>query len=278
MAGRQKRIAIVNDVTGFGRCSAAVELPLVSALKVQGCILPTALLSVHSGFPDFWQMDLTAAMRPYLDSWKANGLRFDGFLTGWIGSSAQVDFVMEAIRDLAEPGATVVVDPVMGDYGRLYASYTPEMCAKMRELLAVADVVTPNLTEACQLLGREYPAGGLVSDAELGEMAAALSARGPRRIVVTGLAAESAGTIRNYVWERGQKPETVSVERIGGDRSGNGDAFASILAASLVKGEALVPSVRKAVEFIRKVLVRTVDMGLPWNHGLAFEECLVELR
>ena len=152
----QKKLALVNDVTGYGRCSIAVALPIVSALKVQGCILPTAILSVHTGFHDYYLDDYTDHMTPYIDSWKKNKLTFDGISTGFLGSVRQIDMVLDFLRDFKGPDTKVIVDPVMGDNGRIYSSYTQEMCDDMRRLLADADVLTPNLTEACELLGRPY--------------------------------------------------------------------------------------------------------------------------
>ena len=161
---RQKRIALVNDITGFGRCSVTVELPLISAMKIQACPLPTAILSVHTGFPNHYLDDYTARMEPYIKSWEVNGLAFDGICTGFLGSAEQIAIVLDFIHRFKGPETRVMVDPVMGDYGKLYPSYTQEMCDKMRSLLQVADLVTPNLTEACQLLDIPYPENGEVSE------------------------------------------------------------------------------------------------------------------
>ena len=132
---RQKRIAIINDITGFGRCSTAVELPLISALKVQACPLPTAILSVHTGFPNYYLHDFTPYMKDYMDSWARTGLAFDGILTGFLSSPAQIGLISQCIKLFKKPGTLVIVDPVMGDYGRLYASYTDELCRDMCQLL-----------------------------------------------------------------------------------------------------------------------------------------------
>lgn len=273
---RQKRIALVNDLTGFGRCSIAAQLPLVSALRVQACPFPTAVLSVHTGFPDAYIDDYTARMRPYMESWEKNGLAFDGILTGFLGSAAQVEIVCDFISRFRTDGTLVMVDPVMGDDGRLYSSYTEELCREMRRLLRYADVVTPNLTEACELLARPYPEGGHVTEDELLEMAEALSGKGPSGVVITGLCA--GDEIRNFIYERGKAPEILRVAKIGSDRSGTGDVFSAIVAASLVRGEALPAAVKKAADFISRVLAYTVELDLPTNWGLAFEEYLTELK
>lgn len=273
---RQKRIALVNDVTGFGRCSIAVELPLISALKVQACPFPTAVLSVHTGFPSHYIDDCTDRMRPYMENWKENGLVFDGICTGFIGSAKQIGIVIDFIKMFRTRDTKIMVDPVMGDYGKLYASYTEEMCREMRRLLQYADLVTPNLTEACELLGIPYPEGGKASEESLWQMAESLSRRGPSQVVITGLA--EGETIRNFIYEKGKEPQILQVKKIGGDRSGTGDAFAAITAAALIRGETLPGAVKKAADFISKSLAYTVALDLPWNWGLAFEEHLTELR
>lgn len=272
---RQKRIALVNDITGFGRCSVTVELPLISAMKIQACPLPTAILSVHTGFPDHYLDDYTEHMAPYIASWEKNGLAFDGICTGFLGSAEQIAIVLDFIRRFKGAGTRVMVDPVMGDYGKLYPSYTQEMCDKMRSLLGVADLVTPNLTEACQLLDIPYPTDGIVTDDELCEMAEALAARGPKQVVITGL--HEGDTIKNFLYEEG-KIAIVRAPKIGGDRSGSGDAFAAIVAASLIRGEELEAAVQKAASFISRCLAYALELDLPWNYGLPFEEYLTELR
>lgn len=272
---RQKRIALVNDVTGFGRCSVAVELPLISALKVQACPLPTAILSCHTGFPTHFLDDYTDRMRPYMEDWQKNGVQFDGICTGFLGSAQQIEIVADFIRMFKQPGTRVMVDPVMGDYGRLYSSYTQEMCERMKRLLALADIVTPNLTEACRLLDRPYPEDGRMEAQELEYMAAELADRGPSQVVITGLSV--GDEIENFIYEAG-RGTLLREKKIGGDRSGSGDAFAAIVAASLVRGVPLTDAVEKAADFISKCLAYAVELDLPWNYGLPFEEYLTELR
>ena len=272
---RQKRIALVNDVTGFGRCSVAVELPLISALKVQACPLPTAILSCHTGFPTHFLDDYTDRMRPYMEDWQKNGVQFDGICTGFLGSAEQIEIVADFIRMFKQPGTRVMVDPVMGDYGRLYSSYTQEMCERMKQLLALADIVTPNLTEACRLLDRPYPEDGRMEAQELEYMAAELADRGPSQVVITGLS--EGEMIENFIYEAG-RGTLLREKKIGGDRSGSGDAFAAIVAASLVRGVPLTDAVERAADFISKCLAYAVELDLPWNYGLPFEEYLTELR
>lgn len=273
---RQKKIALVNDVTGYGRCSIAVELPLISALKIQGCVLPTAVLSVHTGFPAYYMDDYTERMPAYIESWKQNKLAFDGILTGFLGSARQSDTVLAFIRDFKQAATKVIVDPVMGDYGRLYPSYTEDMCRKMRRLLMVADVITPNLTEACRLLDIPYPDQGQISPEQLEHMASALTAQGPSQLVLTGL--HEGEYLLNYIYETGKEPEIQRVKKIGSDRSGTGDVFAAIVAGRIVQGKTLSEAVHSAADFVSKAMVYTEELQLPHNCGLAFEEFLTDLR
>ena len=271
---RQKRIALVNDITGFGRCSVTVQLPLISAMRVQACPLPTAILSVHTGFPNHYIDDYTERMRPYMENWAANALDFDAILTGFLGSERQIEVVLECIARFKGRDTCVIVDPVMGDNGRLYSSYTPELCAKMRQLLPYADVVTPNLTEACQLLGMDYPANGLVTEEELAEMAAAIAAMGPHDVIITGL--HVGDRIRTYLYADGCG-RSFDNPKVGRDRSGAGDAFSAIIAAALVRGIPLAEGVPRAADFIGHCLTYAEELDLPWNHGLPFEEFMGEL-
>ena len=273
---RQKRIALVNDITGFGRCSIAVELPLISAMKIQACPLPTAILSVHTGFPEHYIDDYTERMTPYIDNWQANGLEFDGICTGFLGSVEQINIVEDFIQRFKGDDTKVMVDPVMGDYGKLYSSYTPEICQEMKRLLKHADLLTPNLTETCRLLDMEYPLDGIADEVQLEKMAKALVAKGPSQVVITGLALD--GCVCNFVYEKGGAQSIIREPKGGGDRSGTGDAFAAIVAGGLVNGLSLQEAVTKAAAFITKVLRYTVQLDLPWNYGLAFEEYLTELK
>ena len=271
---RQKRIALINDITGFGRCSVTVQLPLISALRVQACPLPTAILSVHTGFPHHYLDDYTERMRPYMENWAANKLDFDAILTGFLGSERQIEVVLECIARFKGRDTRVIVDPVMGDNGSLYSSYTPELCAKMRQLLPYADVVTPNLTEACQLLGTDYPANGLVTEEELAEMAAAIAAMGPHDVIITGL--HVGDRIRTYLYADGFG-RSFDNPKVGRDRSGAGDAFSAIIAAALVRGIPLAEGVSRAADFIGHCLAYAEELDLPWNYGLPFEEFMGEL-
>ena len=264
-------------MTGFGRCSIAVELPIISALKIQVCPLPTALLSVHTGFKNYFLDDYTDKMTPYIESWRKNNLNFDGIATGFLGSAAQIEIVENFLRDFDAP---TMIDPVMGDHGKIYASYTREMCVKMRGLLKFADLVTPNLTEACELLNLPYPAGGVISDSDASIMATNIAAktRGGR-VVITGITFDfdDDSKISNLIYDKG-KLDIVTTARLGSDRSGAGDVFFAIVAAGFINGKNLRDCVRQAADFVTRCINHAENLKLPWNYGLPFEEFLTDLK
>ena len=268
----QKKIALINDYTGFGRCSVAVQLPVISQLKVQCCTLPTSILSNHTGFESFTLFDYTPLMEAYIAEWRKLDLQFNGICTGFLGSAEQVRIVQDFIREFGE-SAQVVVDPVMGDYGRPYATYTPEMCAGMREIVRHADITTPNLTEACILL--EEPYADDMSEARISELAQKLTELGPAKVVITGI--PRGDTMSNFCCEAGQAPYRITYERTGGDCSGTGDVFSAIIAADAVNGVPFRRSVERGAEFVGKCIEASQRLGIPNTDGVAFEEVLYRL-
>ena len=271
---RQKRVAVINDVTGFGRCAAAVAQPIISAMKIQCCVLPTAILSVHTGFPDYFLHDFTPYLERYMDSWEKTGIVFDGISSGFIGSKAQIGLVTEFFERFKKEGTLSVVDPVMGDYGKLYSSYTDEMCQEMKRLLPYADVLTPNLTEACRMLDLDYHKVNMSPDA-LEEIGKALSEQGPARVVISGL--QQGTQIFNFIYEKNKNAKFFSTRKIGEDRSGTGDVFASVVTGALIQGDDFETAVRRAIAFLDKAIAFTARQELPWNYGICFEEYLKEL-
>ncbi len=270
---RQLKAAVINDFTGFGRCSLSVALPILSALKVQCCAVPTAIFTNHTGFPHFSWRDCTDRLDDYIRDWKATGLRFDAIATGFLGSARQMEFVKRFIEAFGGPGTTVVADPVMGDGGRLYPTYDRTLAESMRSLLDFADVLTPNLTEACVLANREYDPA--IGDEGVADLAEALLERRAGKAVISGIV--RGGEIVNAVCERGREPLLVSTEKIGPERSGTGDVFSAVITGELARGASFAGAVRKAVDFTAKAVKRTVEMGLPSTDGLAIEEVLGEL-
>ena len=271
----QKKIALINDVTGFGRCSIAVMAPIVSAMKIQAVTVPTAVLSAHTQFPEYYFDDYTSKMRDYIQTYKDLNLTFDAIASGFLGSEEQVDIVIDFFKTFKKNGTFTLVDPVMGDYGRLYETYTPSLCEKMKALVHYADILTPNLTELCTLTDVKYREEGF-NDAELATMCQKLVEQGPEHIVVTGIRYNSK-QIMNYVYSKGEEPRIVMVDRIGGDRSGTGDVISSIIAGMYFNGHDFYESVKKAAEFVSKCLRYCEDNDVPTHWGLCFEMYLRDL-
>lgn len=270
----QKKLAVINDLSGFGRCSIAVELPIISAMKIQCCFVPTTIFSNHTGFASFFLEDFTDKMRPYMNEWRKLELHFQGICTGFLGSPKQIAIVSDFLRDFKEKDTVVVVDPVMGDYGKMYPTYSMETCLKMRELIPLADIITPNLTEACILAGIPYEEKW--SRKKLLWLAQHLSAMGPEKVVITGII--QGEFIANYCYEKGKEPCMFRTVKAGTQRSGTGDIFASIVAADAVNGVPFEQSVKKAGRFIKKCIVKSIEMGIPLTDGVCFEEFLHNLK
>ena len=272
---KQKKMALINDITGFGRCSIAVMAPIISAMKIQAVSIPTAILSAHTQFPEFYFDDYTPKMSEYIETYKNLKLEFDGIATGFLGSKEQVDIVIDFIQSFRTDKSIILIDPVMGDNGELYKTYTPEMCEKMKELVKFATIITPNLTELCTILDVDYGNGKFSTD-ELHDMCQVLSAKGPEHIVVTGIPFHKK-QIMNYIYSKGEDPQIVMVDRIGEDRSGTGDIISSVIAGMYMNGHTFYDSVRKAAEFASKCIKYCEENQVPSHWGLCFEMFMKDL-
>lgn len=268
------RVAAIHDMSGFGRCSLTVAIPILSAMGIQCCPLPTAFLSTHTGgFEGFTFLDMTDEMPKVSAHWKQLGLSFQALYSGFLGSERQISIVEDFIRDFRSPGTVVVVDPVMGDHGKVYQTYTPAMCAGTAHLAAQADVITPNLTEAALLLGVPYenlPAG----ESGCREIVERLSLEGKRSVVLTGASAGEDETGAVCFDTATGRVETVQTKRVPREFHGTGDVFASVLTGALVQGASLTSAARAAVDFVRLCAERTAAQGLPMREGVDFEPLL----
>ena len=228
---RMKRVAAVHDLSCFGRCSLAVILPTLSAMGVQCCPLPTAVLSTHTGgFEGTARTGLTGQLEGTLSQWEALGLAFDGVYTGYMASAEQIALAARAAERLKKAGGVALVDPVLGDHGKLYSSITPDMAEAMKGLCGRADVITPNLTEAALLLGGKLPEDGAAA-------ARALSLNGERSVVLTGVS-PAPGQIGAAWFDRESgRSGVISGARAEGEWPGTGDLFAAVVTGGLVRGE-----------------------------------------
>ena len=274
---RQHKAAVINDFASFGRCSLAVAIPILSAMKVQCCAVPTAIFTNHTGFPSFSWTDYTAHMDDYIREWTRLGLRFSAIQTGFLGSKEQIDFVFRFLEAFhkGDELPIVAVDPVMGDSGRLYSTYSRELAEGMRRLIPVADILTPNLTEACVLAAVEYDSA--MDDGAIWEICEKLSAPNNAKVVITGV--ERGGRLVNFALDpsAGRRRFTCEEEKIGGDRSGAGDVFSSVILADAINGVAFGESVAKAARFVAHAVERSKALQLPRTDGLAIEDVLSDL-
>ncbi len=272
---KQKKIAVINDISGFGRCSAAVSLPVISHMRVQACLLPTSIFSNHTGFASYFYNDFTDKMPRFMEEWNKLDLRFEGIASGFLGSAEQIEIVREFIRQFRDERTQVIIDPVMGENGKAYPTYTEEMCDKMKHLVEYADILTPNVTEACMLTGMPFKDKNWQRK-ELLEMMARLRELGAEKIVVSGLT--SGQFISNAVSENPGECKLLRQKRVGKVRSGTGDIFSSIIAADCVNGVDFEASVRKAAAFVQECIRVTERFDIPETDGVCFEEVLHKLR
>lgn len=275
----QKKIAVINDIAGYGRCAMTVLLPIISYMGVQACPLPTSIFSNNTAFPHFFMDDYTDRMEAYIENWKKLGLSFDGIATGYLGSVRQIAIVKRFIREFSGENTLVLVDPVMGDHGRLYSAYTAELCTELRKLVELADIITPNLTEACYLLGIPYRDRGWKRK-ELQEMAEGLSAMGPSKVVITGIV--QGDFIANYVYVNtgdGEPRARFSrIHKADSERCGTGDVFAAVIAADAVNGVPFDRSVKKAASFVKQCIEKAAEWKTPSTDGVPYEELLYKLK
>ncbi|MCI6398650.1 pyridoxamine kinase [Lawsonibacter sp.] len=276
---RAPRVAAVQDISGFGRCSMTVALPVLSAMGAQCCPLPTAYLSAHTAFPELGKaafLVLTRELEQTQEHWAALGVALDAVYSGFIGSAGQIAAIRRFYERFRGADTVVLCDPVMGDGGRPYRTYTPDMCRAMGELAALADVITPNLTEAALLLGEEY------ADAPGSETAARawlerLSRDGRRSVVLTGLSFTGGEIGAGYFDAADGRTGFAMARQEPAHFPGTGDLFASVVLGSLLRGEALCSGVRKAVEFVQRCARHTLALGTPVLEGVQFEPLLREL-
>jgi pyridoxine kinase len=268
------RAACINDLSGFGRCSLTTALPVLSVMGVQACPVPTAVLSMHTGFPHFTFTDLTGSLPAYLASWAE--LDVDWIYSGFLGSEGQISLVRDFFRAQKKqnPACRILLDPVMGDAGKRYSTYTPALCRMMRELVQEADVITPNITEACLLTGTEYH-GESLHDTEAAALAKNLMQLGCKSAVITGIVQESR--IGNLALDEQGHLHLSAVHRTECLFSGTGDLFASVLCGALAKGEPLCEASARAGRFISDVTQFTLKNNTPAAEGVLFEPLLWKL-
>lgn len=270
------RVAAVHDMCGYGNCSLTAAIPILSAAGCDVCPVPTALFSAHTRYSVFTFHDTTEILDGYLDAWRKENVDLDGVYSGFLGSAEQVAIIKRLYSQY--PHALRLVDPVMGDGGEIYATYTPELCEAMGTLVDGADVLMPNLTEASILTKRTYP-GRDLSDAEVNDMIDALLDLGAKNVVLKGIDHDD-GTIRNYVASAdsgASGKQELAHSKLPFMTHGTGDAFASALCGALMAGRPLAESARIAGEFVRHAMENTQYQPHHDERGVSFELNLDEL-
>ena len=286
-----KKIAVINDLSGLGKCSLTAALPVISVMGVQACPFPTAILSAQTGFGTYFYEDYTKHMDSMMESWKQLGFCPDGIYTGFLSGASQADKVLDFIRIFEREEVKILTDPIMGDNGAEYPIYSKELCEKMRLLAEKASVITPNLTEALLLLyGKEemHIRWKQLADLSRKEYMEAVEAIGRSLVETYGAEAAITGIDLEAEGEKAMDEMAnllvnsngcfwISEKKEGGSYSGTGDLFASVLSAGMVKGIPTEVSVKKAVGFLSKAIRDTVAEGTDRNQGVCFEKYLREL-
>ena len=285
-----KKIAVIQDLSGLGKCSLTAAIPVISVMGVQAVPLPTAVLSNQTGYPSYYCDDYTEHMGQIMDEWEKRGFSPDGIYTGFLADEEQADKILDFLRRFRKEKTVVLVDPVMGDNGSAYGIYTEGLREKMLQLVGNAHVITPNLTEALLLLyGKEGMEKRYASLLELdgrkrleqiGKIGEQLKKEyGLQAAVITGVESQTELCVHqmgNLVVENGHLFWCFA-PKIGGSYSGTGDLFASVLSAGLVKEMSMMHCVELAVNFLSKAIAQTVQEGTDRNDGVCFEAYLGEL-
>ncbi len=268
-----KKSIVINDLSGLGKCSLTASIPVMAALGVQVCPLPTAILSNQTGYDSYYIDDYTEKMEYILDEWQKRELKVNAILSGFLANEKQVNIVRDCIKRFKDENTLFVVDPVMGDCGVMYKTHNKEMCESITELCFMADVITPNLTEACILLKKDPTKNYSLN--EVFEMAKELTQKGPKRVVITGVLVN--GKIDNVIAENGEV-SCISNELIKGNYSGTGDLIASITTAALINtNHSLKEIITAAADFIGKSTRDAAAEKTDRNDGVPFEKHLLEL-
>ncbi|MCL1847131.1 MAG: pyridoxamine kinase [Coriobacteriia bacterium] len=273
----QKRVISIQDISCIGKCSLTVALPILSAAGIETSILPTAILSTHTGgFTGFTFRDLTEDVEPITDHWKTLDLKVDAIATGYLGSEEQQQLIAGIFTDFRQPQTVILVDPAMADQGRFYPAFDQRFALGMRDLCKLADIICPNITEACFMLEKPYP-GDDYTQQQIEEMLKELAALGPAQVVLTGISFEP-GRLGAAAYDKElDRFEYYFTERIEGYYHGTGDIYSSALLAGILNDKTLDDAIRIACEFTVAAIRRTRDAATDPKFGVDFEHELATL-
>ena len=277
-----KRIITIQDISCVGKCSLTVALPIISAMGVEACVLPTAVLSTHTAFKGFTFRDLTSDITPICEHWKQEKIHFDAIYTGYLGSFEQLDLMHKLIADFGGKDTLTIVDPCMADNGNLYPGFTQEFAFAMAKLCGKADVIVPNLTEASFMLGIEYKANGYDED-YIKKILKDLVKLGAKKVVLKGVEfAEDQKELKGVKGKIGiasydaQKDEFSWYfhEKLPKSFHGTGDIFASVLTGALMRGLSLEKSYSFAADYVVQSIKETISHADYNWYGVDFEAAM----
>lgn len=269
-----KKILTIQDISCYGQCSLTVALPIISSLGIETCVLPTAVLSTHTGgFKNYTCLDLTDEILNIEKHWLSENISFDGIYTGYMASTRQIDYVKQIINDFKEKAKIVLVDPVMADNGKLYPAFDLNFVKKMKELCSIADVIVPNLTEACYLL--DIPYISVYTKETIEKILIKLSNLGPSLVLITGIKFTS-DELGIAMYDK--KTNSFSYyfrKEISKSFHGTGDVYASYFFGNLINEVPSSLAASKAVDFTVDAIKATLDDEDHW-YGVHFEKNIVK--
>ena len=277
-----KKVAAIHDLSGYGRASLTTIIPILSNMKVQVCPVPTAILSTHTGgFEGYSFIDLTDYMQEHINHWKKLELEFDCIYSGFLGSPKQIEIVADFIDFFGKKAKFTVVDPVMGDNGKLYSTMGNEMVVGMRKLIKNADIITPNFTEVIYLLGKEYKEN--ITLDEVKEYLKELANIGPKIVIATSVPDEESNKLDRKTSVVAYDRENdvfwrVSCRYIPASYPGTGDAYTSVVIGSLLQGDSLPIAIERGVQFITQCIMASYGFKYPKKEGVFLEKMLDVLK
>lgn len=270
-----KRIVTIQDISCVGKCSLTVALPIISAMGIETSIVPTAVLSTHTMFSDFTFMDLTDQIVPIADHWQKEKFEFDAIYTGYLGSFEQINIVSDFFDRFKKDDNIIFIDPVMADNGKLYPAFDKAFAKKMAKLCAKADIIVPNLTEACFMTDTPYIEN---YDREyIINLLENLAALGAKKVVITGVCFEKDKTGFIGMDSVSKEIFSYSHEKIDTSYHGTGDVFSSTAVGALMRGKELPDALKIAADYTVKCIQTTVNNGKIGWYGVDFEEVIPEL-
>lgn len=274
---KNNRLLTIQDISCLGKCSLTVALPIISAVGVECCVIPSAVLSTHTGsFDNYTFKDLTEQLSPIVAHWDSYDICFDAIYTGYVASASQLQIIKEIFGHYKKRESFNIVDPVLGDNGKIYHGFDKNFIDKMRELCVIADLIVPNVTEACALIGMPY-CGSELSKKQTEDILRQLASVNKNMIVLTGVSFESDKIGVAIFDVKDDKISYCFAPKIGSSFHGTGDIFASVLSGCIVKGYDVNKACQVAVDFVSDCIKNTVDNENKRWYGVNFEEALGKL-